>query len=98
MRCKSQHEAGPFPIIILASEPLGRATLSGGGLIIEFEKVVCVCFGKNFRTQVVSADGDHCHQWLHEPYTASGCVPLPPPPRAIIALSKGDHMHVAVFK
>ena len=54
MRCKSQHEAGPFPMSILASEPLGRATLSGGGLIIEFEKVVCGCFGKNFRTQVVS--------------------------------------------
>ena len=32
----------------------GRATLSGGGFIIEFDKVESVCFGKSFRPLVVS--------------------------------------------
>ena len=32
----------------------GRVTLSGGGLIIEFDKVAPVCFGKSFRPLMVS--------------------------------------------
>jgi hypothetical protein len=33
---------------------IGRATLSGGGFIIEFDKVEPMCFGKSFRPLVVS--------------------------------------------
>ena len=39
-----------FTVIVL----LRRTVLSGGSLIIEFEKVVSVCFGKSLRPLVMS--------------------------------------------
>ena len=56
-----------FAVIVL----LRRNILSGGSLIIEFDEVASVCFGKSFRPQVVSRLHKPMEtiaiQCLHEP-------------------------------